>query len=231
MVECSVIIPAYNEADTIGDTLDSLRGQEAEVVVVVDGDDRTGEIAEDHDTVSEVVDGSGNGAGAARNRGVCRSDGDVVLFTDADTLVSDDWVANHRRHYADRRVVGVGGPATSIRDDLKDRLLFKLLSDYWYRVTWPVGFVQQPGFNCSFRRRPFVEEGGFNEEIPFMEDTEMSMRMKERGRIVYDTDTEVATSARREVREGYFNLFLQYARAYLDYYVFDRELEDGYFAS
>lgn len=229
MVNGSVIIPAFEEAESIKNTLNSLQGQDAEVIVVVDGDDATDEIARNHETVDRVIDGRRKGPGAARNRGVRQSEGDVALFTDADTIVPDDWVANHLRHYEDQQVVGVGGPATSIQDTLKDKLLFKLFSDYWYRVSWPLGFVQQPGFNCSFKKRAFLTEGGFNEQIPFLEDTELSLRMKKYGEIVYDPKTRVATSARREASEGYLSLFLTYTRAYFDYYVRDTELKGDYF--
>ncbi|WP_435102331.1 glycosyltransferase [Halarchaeum sp. P4] len=228
MTTTSVVVPAYDEVETIGATLDSLRGQSTEVIVVT-GTAETRRIAADHDVVDVVVSGSGNGTGAARNRGAERALGDIVLFTDADTRVPDDWVETHRRHYTDPDVVGVGGPATALEGSLKDDILFKLLSDYWYRVSWPLGFVQQPGFNCSFRYSDFREVGGFDEEIPFMEDTELSLRMKERGEIVYDPATEVATSPRREVEEGYLSLFATYARAYTSYYLLGRDLRGEYF--
>jgi glycosyltransferase involved in cell wall biosynthesis len=229
MVTGSVVVPAYDEGDTIRRTLDSLAGQGAEVLVVVDGDDDTDALARDHDAVTRVVEGDDAGAGAARNTGVDHATGDVVLFTDADTVVPPHWVRTHLRHYDRPEVVGVGGPATSIEGDAKNRLLFRLLSDYWYRVSWPLGFVQAPGFNCSYRTAAFREAGGFDETMAFMEDTDLSLRMKGHGAVVYDPETEVATSARREREEGYARLFARYVRGYLDHYVLKRRLDDDYF--
>lgn len=226
----SVVVPGYREADRIPRCLDSLAGQDAEVVVVA-GDDGTRAAAEAHAACDRVVDDEGNGAGAARNRGVEAATGEVLLFTDADTTVPPDWVANHCRHYADPDTVGVGGPARPLDGGWKDRVLFKLLSDYWYRVSWPVGFVQLPTFNCSYRASTFRASGGFDEEIPFMEDTELSLRLRDAGRFVYDPDTRVSTSARRERDEGYLSLFVTYVRAYVSYYVLGREFDDDYFAS
>lgn len=227
-MKASVIIPAYNEEDTIGTTLDSLKGQDAEVIVVVDGDDSTEEIAREHEAVDKVISGNSSGAGEARNRGVEASDGDIVIFTDADSVVPERWVESHLDQYSEG-VIGVGGPATSIEEDLKNRVLYKLLADYMYRVLWPLGFPTQPGFNCSFRKDIFEEEGGFNEEMPFMEDSELSLRMKDYGKIVYATETEVETSARREEEKGYLKVALKYINAYKDYYILDKRLEGTYF--
>lgn len=230
-MDASVVIPAYNEEDSIGLTLDSLKGQDADVIVVVDGDDSTEQIAENHETVDKVISGEGTGAGAARNRGVDATEAEVVIFTDADTIVPGDWVEKHLRHYEDEDVVGVGGPAEPIEEGLKNRVMFKINVDYWYRVSWKFGFIQQPGFNASFRKKDFIEEGGFNEDISFLEDTELSLRMKEYGKIPYDKHTKVKTSARRENESGYIKMFVKFAKAYTNYYVLDRGIEQNYFDS
>lgn len=226
----SAVVPAYEDVDQLARCLDALAGQDAEVVVVA-GTDADATAAVEHDAVDVVVRDEGGGAGAARNRGAAAASGDVLCFTDADTVVPDDWVASHERYYADDGVVGVGGPARPLEGSLTDRALFRLLSDYWYRVSWPVGFVQLPTFNCSYRASTFHENGGFDEDIPFMEDTELSMRLRDAGEFVYDTDTRVRTSARREQDEGYVSLFATYAKGYLDYYVLGRSPDDGYFES
>ncbi|WP_332899794.1 glycosyltransferase [Haladaptatus sp. CMSO5] len=228
--EAAVVIAAYEEADSIGRTFDAIAGQDAEVIVVVGGDDETAEIAMAHDAVDRVLrDEAEDGPSAARNQGARAASAEVVCFTDADTVVPNYWVAKHRRHYTDETVAGVGGPLRPQGNSTKHRILFKLLSDYWYRMAWPVGFVQQSGNNCSYRRSAFLEAGGFDEEIPFMEDTELSLRMKHYGRIVYDKECPVYTLTRRQTNQGYVGLFLTYVRGYLDYFVLDRRPDDGYF--
>jgi len=229
-VSASVIVPAYEEPVFLSQCLSSLRRQPAEVVVVA-SDAPTRHVAERHAACDLVVEDEGEGAGAARNRGVEASSGDVLLFTDADTTVPGDWVENHRRHYADPEVVGVGGPARPLDGDRRDDLLFRLLSDYWFRLSWPLGFLQLPTFNCSYRRVTFLSDGGFDEGIPFMEDTELSLRLRDAGEFVYDPETRVATSVRRENEQGYLSLFLLYADAYVRYYVLDEEFDGEYFDS
>jgi len=227
----SIVVPAYHEAATIDATLSSLNGQPGEVIVVFVGEE-TGDAARDHERTDRVIeDSAAAGPGVARNIGAEAADGDIVLFTDAETVVAPDWVETHREHYSDEQVVGVGGPVRPRSDSIKHRALFKLLSDYWYRASWQVGFYQLSGWNCSYRREPFLREGGFDDALPFMEDTELSLRIKKHGEVRYDETCWTATSVRRHERTGYLSLFSKYARAYTRHYVLDRDIEDEYFPS
>lgn len=228
MTHSASVVPAYEEADGLGDTLESLAGQDAEVVVAA-GED-TIRVADVHDAADVVVeDEREDGPGVARNEGARAASGDVLLFTDADTQVHEGWVTAHLRHYDDLDVVGTGGPLRPLEGGRKHRLLFKLLSDWWYRISWPVGFVQQSGNNAGYRREERLAAGGFDEEIPFIEDTELSMRMKSYGRAVYNPDCWVETSVRRQQRTGYAGLFTTYLSGYLDLFVLGRDTSRGYF--
>ncbi|MFC6835158.1 glycosyltransferase [Halomarina ordinaria] len=228
-MDATVVIPAYNERRVVTRALDALAGQGATVVVVVGGDDGTDRAARAHPAADRVlVDDGEDGPAAARNRGACAADTEVVCFTDADTVVPPGWVERHLSHYRDERVVGVGGPLRPLDGDATDRLLFKLLSDYWYRVSWPVGFVQASGNNCSYRRGAFLDAGGFDESLPFMEDTDCSLRMKAYGEQVYDPHAWVRTSVRRQREEGYWGLLWRYVVGYARYAT-GRDPGTGYF--
>ena len=230
-MDATVVVPAYEEADTLGRTLDSLRGQEAEVIVVAGGGDGTADVAGAHEAVDLVLQDDGDGPGAARNRGAEAAAGDVLLFTDADTVVPPDWVSRHLAHYHREAVVGVGGPGRPLDGRLRDEVLFFVLSDWWYRVSWPLGFVQQPGFNASVRRDAFEAIGGYDEAISFQEDTELSLRLKALGEIVYDPECTVRTSPRREHDEGYGGLFLRNLRGYVRQFVLGERVDAEYFES
>ena len=89
----SVIIPAYNSAPFLGETLDSLRAQTHkawEAVVVDDGStDNTREIIDaysEKDSRIRCVSQKNAGVSAARNRGLEEAAGDYVVFLDADDL-------------------------------------------------------------------------------------------------------------------------------------------------
>jgi len=80
-----VLVPTYNEAETIGSVVESFRDRGFENVLVVDGDseDGTAEIAED--AGARVVQQSGTGKGQAVREGIRRSDASVILMLDGDS--------------------------------------------------------------------------------------------------------------------------------------------------
>src|SRR5207244_2296104 len=91
----SVVVCAYNAADTIGDCLDSLSAltyPDAEIIVVNDGSrDATGEIARRYPAV-RLIEVANGGLSAARNIGLQHATGEIVAYTDADVRVDPDWL-------------------------------------------------------------------------------------------------------------------------------------------
>lgn len=91
----SIIIPAYNEAQRIGNALDAVlacvhsRGWQAEVIVVNDGsEDRTAEIVREYaarDSMVRLMENETNcGKGCSVRNGILEAQGDILMFTDAD---------------------------------------------------------------------------------------------------------------------------------------------------
>lgn len=94
-MKISIIIPAYNAAATLSETLNSLLAQTYpnwEAIVVNDGSsDRTRAIAQqfaDQDTRIRITQQPQSGVCAARNRGIALARHEWLLFLDA-----DDWIA------------------------------------------------------------------------------------------------------------------------------------------
>jgi glycosyltransferase involved in cell wall biosynthesis len=83
----SFLIPAYNEARTIGEVLERIAGlglTEPQVIVIDDGStDGTAEIAEAHAGV-HVIRQANRGKGAAIRAGIPRVEGEIVVIQDAD---------------------------------------------------------------------------------------------------------------------------------------------------
>lgn len=86
----SLIIPAWNAAATLAETLDSVASQTlqpGEVIVVDDGsEDATVQIARTHRLQPELIRKAHSGAPATLNAGIRQASGDCLAFLDADDL-------------------------------------------------------------------------------------------------------------------------------------------------
>src|ERR671910_1122682 len=83
----SVVIPCYNQAHFLGEAIESVLSQSYphhEIVVVDDGStDDTSEVASRYDGV-RLVRQENRGLAGARNTGIRHSEGDYLVFLDAD---------------------------------------------------------------------------------------------------------------------------------------------------
>ena len=90
----TVIIPVYNEEASIGACLSSLRDQTlkpGEIIIVDDGStDQTVEIIKKFNVI--LLTQNHQGPGAARNFGVKKAKGDILVFVDADMTFAPDFV-------------------------------------------------------------------------------------------------------------------------------------------
>jgi len=231
-MKISVIIPAYNEEADIAKCLKSIKGnryEDFDIIVVDAGSrDKTVEIAEKY--ADRVIQVHTSAPGPARNIGVKNTDAEVVAFTDADTLVSEDWVKVIAKDFTDPDVVGVGGILKPLNPRLLDKIMFKINSDWWYRLTAVFGFYQLGTPNCAYRREAFLKVGGFDESLSMLEDTELSLRLGRAkiGKIIIDKDLLVYNSVRRFKQEGYLRVFLRYAKEYLNMLT-KREIKSSHF--
>lgn len=106
----SVIIPAYNCAGTIAETLESVLAQDhgaIEVIVVNDGSkDHTLEVLRGFGDRIRVVDQPNAGPPAARNAGMAAARGDYIAFVDADDIWLQGKVSAQVRHLETHPEVG-----------------------------------------------------------------------------------------------------------------------------
>jgi glycosyltransferase involved in cell wall biosynthesis len=86
----SVIIPTYNRAEIISQTIDNVFDQtykNVELILVDDGStDNTQEVLRAYGSRLRVISQKNAGPAAARNRGVEASRGDIIAFQDSDDL-------------------------------------------------------------------------------------------------------------------------------------------------
>ena len=210
----SVVVPTFHEEAGIEAFLrqfdrQTLPRREFEVIVVDGGsEDRTRELAAG--LADRVVLQTSDGVGGARNDGVAVARADIVATTDADCRVPEDWLERIARHFDDPGVVAVVGPDGPLEDRAKARLLFFLIRGL-IRASAMAGVYTTGGGNSAFRRDAFLAAGGYR-PLPHSDDFDLGLRIRARGRIVYDPALFVRFSVRRLEKHGYMRTLLTWLR-------------------
>jgi Glycosyltransferases, probably involved in cell wall biogenesis len=205
MILISVIIPAFNEENYLGQTLARLdraraflRKEERISVetIVVDNNssDSTAETARDFGAT--VVAETERNIAKVRNTGARFASGDILVFVDADTIVPDDSL---------RRIVEVmtkptcfGGAIDTIYRPAK--LTVKIYLQFWGLIGKLAGMTQGATQFC--RKDIFSALNGYDETLLMGEDVDFYWRMKkiakrQNGSISFIDDVQVVPSSRR----------------------------------
>ena len=186
----SVIIPAYNAADTIGESIESVLIQnypKLELIIVDDGsDDETAEVVRGYDDERiKYFRKENGGASSARNLAIEKSTGQYIVPLDSDDKMTLDFIAQHLKAFEenpqadlvycdDRLIDSKGNPIRVItRPEYSDR---KLLIRDLFRCGFPV-----VPFRTCIKRDVFDKIGFFNEYLKVAEDYDMMRRFIKQG--------------------------------------------------
>jgi O-antigen biosynthesis protein len=182
----SVVVCAYNAADTLEDclaSLDKLTYPDFEVIVVNDGSrDATGDIARRHSRV-RLIEVPNAGLSAARNVGLAEATGVIVAYTDADTRVDRDWLTFLVQPFVTSDVVGSGGPNIVPKDDPPIAQCIARAPGGPTHVLLDDRIAEHvPGCNMAFRRDALLAIGGFNPiYLRAGDDVDVCWRLQARG--------------------------------------------------
>ncbi|WP_180349949.1 glycosyltransferase family 2 protein [Bacillus sp. D386] len=111
-MKVSIVIPSHNRYEQLKNTIEALRKQSYdnyEVMIVDDAsDDRTSTIdLPNHFRM--IRNNKKMGLAETRNKGIANTDGDLILFLDAEMLVYPDYIENHvKRHEKCKNLVLTG---------------------------------------------------------------------------------------------------------------------------
>lgn len=206
----SVLVPAYNEAKCIENTVRSLMASEhpIEILVVDDGSsDGTARIVEAMDLPNvRVVRQLNAGKPAALNRGLANARHDIIVMMDGDTVFEPSTVRELVQPFGDPRVGAVAGNAkVGNRDSLIGA---------WQHIEYVMGFNLDrrmydilrcmptiPGAVGAFRRSALERVGGMSDDT-LAEDTDITMAMHRDGwRVVYAEKARAWTEAPETVQQ------------------------------
>ncbi|MEV0206170.1 glycosyltransferase [Streptomyces sp. NPDC050788] len=206
----SVLVPAYNEAKCIENTVRSLMASEhpIEVIVIDDGSsDGTARIVEAMGLPNvRVVRQLNAGKPAALNRGLANARYDIIVMMDGDTVFEPATVRELVQPFGDPKVGAVAGNAkVGNRDSLIGA---------WQHIEYVMGFNLDrrmydilrcmptiPGAVGAFRRSALERVGGMSDDT-LAEDTDVTMAMHRDGwRVVYAENARAWTEAPETVQQ------------------------------
>ncbi len=195
----TVVVPAHNEVDHLGETLSSLLAQQVDAdveIVVVDNasSDGTGDLARAYGVV--VVEESRRGVCWARQRGVDVARGEIVVSADADTTYPPRWLARiDARFRAEPDLVALGGPCR-YRDAPWWAVVFPRIGFGLVALGARAGYVAYAtAANLAFRREGFP--GYDTRRTQGGDEAGLLARLRPLGRIGWDPANPVTTSSRR----------------------------------
>ena len=201
----SVVVPAFNEEAYLGETLASLnrakafllreRGLQPEIIVVDnDSDDRTADVA--RTLGATVARETQHNVAKVRNTGAKLSNGETIVFVDADTVVPDNLLSRIVDAMSDDTCFG-GAVDTDYRPM---KLTVKAYLQFWRVVGKLMGMAQGATQFC--RRDIFFALNGYDETLFMGEDVDFHWRLKriakrQSGGVVFIEDIRVVPSTRR----------------------------------
>jgi len=227
----SIIVPTYCEEENIEWCLKSIKKQRFEKdnieIIVVDSSslDNTKAIAEKYaDRVLTIQD---RGVSKARNAGVRKAKGEILLFLDADTILDSSFITHMLESFADSKVVCMSGfvaglERLGVMDNLFTFFHYNLLNRIAALTAW-LGFPLFPTVCCSCRKSVFQEVGGFDESLAIAEDIVFSLKMGKVGKCLVNKEAKAYTSLRRVRKNGRMKNYLTYFRNYFRVFILNKK--------
>lgn len=224
----SVVIPAFNEEKFILNCLNSLKSQKTSrkyEVIVVDNNstDKTSQIVREFTGLDlKLVKESKKGRGFARKSGFKKAQGEIILSTDADTTVPEDWIEKLVQSFDEDQVVGVTG-TFKIQDQgmIKNTIfnLLMLVSTYLYWILH--GYFWFYGGSFAVKREIYFQSGEFNVDFHGMQDVELASRVEKLGTIKFNPQIIVIASGRR-FNQGFFAGLGEYGRNFVNFNLYHK---------
>ncbi len=209
----SIIIPTYNEAEQIANTIAVIKrnaGNEAYEIIAVDGGsiDETVSIAKAAGAITLTCDKKGRAA--QMNYGALNAKYNVLYFLHADSIPPNNFL----QYISDALNKGLLGGCFRLQFDFNH---WFLKANAWF-TRFNVDAVRFGDQSLFVTKDVFNKCGRFREDLYMMEDQEIIHRIKQNGRFIVMNDV-VITSARKYHDNGIYRMQAIFFRIWFLYYM------------
>ncbi|CAN5414716.1 TIGR04283 family arsenosugar biosynthesis glycosyltransferase [soil metagenome] len=209
----SIIIPTYNEADQITNTLNKIysanNGHIIEIIIADGGStDSTADLSIQNNAV--VLNCKKKGRASQMNEGALSAKYDLLYFLHADSVPPDNFTEKIIIEYNNNFKSGCF------------RLKFDI--DHWFLSTntwftrFDVNILRFGDQSLFVEKKVFHASGGFREDLIMMEDQEIIHRLKSYGNFKVIKDF-VTTSSRKYRDNGIYRMQFIFYRLWAMYYL------------
>lgn len=219
---CSIIIAARNEANFIGNCIETLENQELDrekyEIIVIDGlsqDNTIDIIAEKQKSYSNILllSNPGKIASCAFNIGIKESRGNYIFIVGAHAEYPEDFITKSLNSIESNHADCVGGREIEIGKNKLGRTFAVVRNTAFggglspYRYSNKKQFVQTVAFGC-YKKEALIRVGGFDEDLVKNQDNDLNKRItKSGGKILFDPGIRFYYFARDSLKGIFRQLF------------------------
>lgn len=215
----SIVIPSYRRKKMLVELLHSLEKsqlnlEKTEIIIVDDGspdaDKKEKFVRENTDLPLTYLRQKNSGPATARNLGVSKSSGDIIVFLDDDIEVTPGWIDEIIRGYDDKLVGGIAGYTKEFqkKTTVEKYLAFvEHLHRHQFSKDGTLDYICTA--NSSFQKSAFLAVGGFSSELrlPAGDDMDLGFKLVKCGYKLRYNPKAVALHKHRSTLYQMFKLF------------------------
>lgn len=220
----SIIVPVKNAGTMLGDLLKSLKEldypKDSFEVIIADGlsKDNSVEIAQGYG--AKVLSNPKQTVSPGRNIGFADARGEFIAFTDADCIITGDWLKNSLKYFDDPKVAGVGGPNFTPKEEkpfgkavgfIFGQAIFAAGSIHARNLKCVKPVKSLPGCNAIYRRAVLDKVMPVDEKLLTCDDTEMNRQILDLGYKLLTVPDVAVWHYRRPNPKSFYRQMYRYA--------------------
>ncbi|MDD3296484.1 MAG: glycosyltransferase [Candidatus Omnitrophica bacterium] len=202
-MKVSIVIPTYERHDSLKNLLQDIlrqRYDDFEVIIVNQGlsfPKELGEILTANKSKIRLFNDDMQNSAHARNKGIRKAEGEIVISCDDDIRIEQDFIQNHVKEYKNKYIGAVSGRVLCA-NDIPTSKIKKVgeIRKYDGKVTanfnadFKTEIEHAYGCNVSFRKELLLRVGGYDERLigtSSFDDADVSFKIRKLGyRIVFE---------------------------------------------